>query len=116
MKNPLREIRRVFCLAKHDIDSNVLLNSIESLFGVVWYMKDSQFGFHYGWADLQPVRLLVVTVFVAQLIGGLLGWLFGSHPEIFMKIWFGGALATFPAFLLGLIVQKQMRPARKIQS
>jgi undecaprenyl pyrophosphate phosphatase UppP len=73
-------------------------------------MKESQFGFHYTWADLQPVRPLAVTVFAAQIIGMILGWLFGKHPELFMKLWFGGALATLPAFLLGLVVQKQMRP------
>ena len=73
-------------------------------------MKESQFGFEYTWADLQPVRALAVVVLCAQVIGAVLGLLPPRFPHWFESLWFGGALATFPAFLVGLGVQARLKP------
>ena len=73
-------------------------------------MKESQFGFEYSWSDLQPVRALAVTVVVAQICGGLLGLFFAPQETAFVKLWFGAALATFPAFFAGLVIQAKLRP------
>ena len=74
------------------------------------HMKESPFGFEYSWSDLQPVRALAVTVVVAQFVGAALGLAFAWHSSWFLKLWFGGAIATFPAFVLGLIVQSRFKP------
>jgi hypothetical protein len=73
-------------------------------------MRESQLGFQYSWADLQPVRALAITVLVAQLAGALLGFFFAAQSSWFMRLWLGGALATFPAFLVGLAIQSRSRP------
>jgi hypothetical protein len=73
-------------------------------------MRESQLGFQYSWADLQPVRALAITVLVAQLAGALLGFFFAAQSSWFMRLWLGGALATFPAFLVGLAIQSRIRP------
>jgi hypothetical protein len=73
-------------------------------------MRESRFGFQYSWADLQPVRALAVTVVAAQFAGAVAGFLFPRFAHWFESLWFGGALATFPAFLLGLVVQATVKP------
>jgi hypothetical protein len=72
-------------------------------------MRESPFGFSYSWADLAPIRPLTVTVFVAQILGAAGGLLFSSSPDNLARIWAGGALATFPGFLVGLLVQWKIR-------
>ena len=73
-------------------------------------MKESQFGFEYSWSDLKPIRALATVVFGAQMIGATLGLLFPRFPHWFESMWFGGALATFPAFIFGLLVQARWKP------
>ena len=73
-------------------------------------MQESQFGFEYSWADTQPIRALVVMVHAAQILGAVLGMVFVNHDSWFMRLWLGAALATFPAFLVGLAVQARVRP------
>lgn len=73
-------------------------------------MRESQFGFEYSWSDLQPIRPLVVIVLVAQVIGMLVGLAFSPHVTWFHRLWFGGAIATFPAFVVGVVVQSRLRP------
>lgn len=73
-------------------------------------MKESLFGFEYTWADLQPIRALTVVVIMGQIIGGALGVLIPPFSDWFKNVWFGGAVVTFPAFLLGLGVQARVKP------
>jgi hypothetical protein len=73
-------------------------------------MKESQFGFEYTWEDLQPVRALALIVFGVQIAGGLAGLAFPQFPRWFESMWFGAAIATFPAFLVGLVVQSKLSP------
>lgn len=73
-------------------------------------MRETPFGFEYSWSDLRPVRVLAVTVFVAQAIGAGLGFTFQRFPDWFESVWFGAALATFPAFIVGLAAQARVRP------
>ncbi len=68
-------------------------------------MKESRFGFKYTWKDLGPIRPLVVTVFVFQTIGSVIGLIVINHPTWFENLWAGGAFASFPGFLVGLYVQ-----------
>lgn len=73
-------------------------------------MQESQFGFEYTWADLQPIRPLVLVVLVAQLVCMVIALVYAPHVEWFHRLWFGGAVATFPAFVVGLFVQSWLRP------
>ena len=75
-------------------------------------MKESLFGFEYSWEDLQPVRPLFVTVLIAQVTGAALGLWIAMFPSWFENLWAGGALVTFPGFLLGLPIQMYLRPGR----
>jgi hypothetical protein len=62
------------------------------------------------WGDFEPVRALFMTVLVAQLAGAAGAAWFAMYPSWFDNLWAGGALATFPGFLLGLPVQHWWRP------
>jgi fucose 4-O-acetylase-like acetyltransferase len=73
-------------------------------------MKESQFGFQYSWSDLKPIRALSVTVVAAQALGAAIGFLVPRFPHWFESLWFGAALATFPAFLVGAVIQARVKP------
>jgi hypothetical protein len=68
-------------------------------------MRESQFGFEYSWSDLKPVWPLALTVLIGQLGGAALGYYVAKNPSAFANIWAGGALATFPCFLIGILIQ-----------
>lgn len=44
------------------------------------------------------------------MIGAVVGLVFPKFPHWFESLWFGAAIATFPAFLFGLAVQAYLRP------
>ena len=73
-------------------------------------MTESPFHFEYSWADLQPIRSCVTMVLIFQIIGALAGLFTRSMPHWFVSLWYGGAMATFPGFLVGLFVQWRERP------
>lgn len=73
-------------------------------------MKESQFGFEYTWEDLQPIRTLAVIAFAFQIGGALLGLWMARYPQWFANLWAGGAIATFPGFMVGLVAQKLKDP------
>ncbi len=75
-------------------------------------MKESQFGFEYSWADLKPIRLVAVTVILAQLLGAAIGLVLPRFDDWFENLWSGAALATFPAFLVGAALQARATPGR----
>jgi hypothetical protein len=73
-------------------------------------MKESPLGFSYSWADTKPIRTLALIVLGAQLTGSATGLLFPRFPNWFESLWFGGAVAAFPGFVMGLVVQAILRP------
>jgi len=74
-------------------------------------MDESQFRIEYSWEDLKPVRPLGVTLIAAQVAGCLIGLWLHTYPSFGANLWAGGALATFPGFLLGLLVQHRINTA-----
>jgi hypothetical protein len=73
-------------------------------------MKENQSGFDFNWGEFQPLRALSVVIAVAQCAGvGVSLWV-GHYPSWFENLWFGGALATFPGYLVGLAVQGHLKP------
>ena len=75
-------------------------------------MKESQPQFSYTWKDLQPVRPLVVTMLVLQILGGIVGLAAAVYPAWFANLWAGAALATLPGYALGLVVQLRVNAQR----
>jgi len=73
-------------------------------------MKESQFGFEYTWTDLKPIRALAVTVVIGELVGAAVSVAMATHASLFVNLWVGGALASFPSFLLGLFIQHRINP------
>lgn len=73
-------------------------------------MKASTRGFRYDWADLQPIRALALVVCAGQALGAVAGLLWAHAPPGLDVLWHGAALATLPAFLVGLAVQAGLRP------
>ena len=73
-------------------------------------MKESLFGFEYSGEDLKPVYPLYYTTLVFQMVGAALSLWLAVLPSKLVQVWAGGALATFPGFLLGLAVQAYLRP------
>ena len=61
--------------------------------------------------ELQPLRPLSMTLFAAQVVGIGLCWWIGKYPSWLDNVWVGGALASFPGYLLGLGVQRRLGPA-----
>jgi len=74
-------------------------------------MDESQFRIEYSWEDLKPVRPLVVTLIATQLAGCLIGFWLHRYSTFAANLWAGGALATFPGFLLGLLIQLRISTA-----
>jgi hypothetical protein len=64
----------------------------------------------YSWEDLRPVHPLFITTLIAQALGAALSLYMLGLANWFDTAWQGGALATFPGFLLGLAVQSHLRP------
>ena len=75
-------------------------------------MKESPFGFRYTWEDMRPVRPLAGTTMLFQFLGAGMGYYFGPEPNWFDNVWKGGAAATFPGFLVGLVIQYRINAAR----
>ena len=73
-------------------------------------MKNKQSGFEYNWEEFQPLRALSISIAVAQLAGAGVSLLVGHYPSWFENLWFGGALATLPGYLIGLGVQRHLKP------
>ena len=73
-------------------------------------MSNPGFKLNYSWEDLRPVRPLFVTVIVFQTAGSVISLLMQGFGNWFDTAWFGGAFATFPGFLVGLLVQAYVRP------
>jgi hypothetical protein len=44
------------------------------------------------------------------VLGGVVGFLLPRFPHWFESLWFGAAVVSFPAFLVGLAVQARWRP------
>ena len=73
-------------------------------------MSDSGFKMSYSWEDLRPIHPLFVTTLVFQALGAAVGFFLQLGPTWFESVWLGGALATFPGFLVGIPVQSYFRP------
>jgi hypothetical protein len=67
-------------------------------------MRESPFGFSYSWADLAPIRILAVSIFVGQVAGGAVQWVRSPYADWFLNIWTGGALGGFAGYLVGLLL------------
>jgi hypothetical protein len=66
--------------------------------------------------DAQPVAVLFWTIVITIIIGGIVGMAIGYYPDWFINMWLGGALAGFPAFLSGLLIQSKLTPGRLSQN
>ena len=71
---------------------------------------NQQFKMSYSWEDLRLVHPLFISVMIAQAIGAAISGYLHNFDPILDALWLGGALATFPGFLLGLPVQKLLLP------
>ena len=74
-------------------------------------MQDNHFGFSYTWADLAPIRGLVALVVAVQVVGLGVGVVFPRFPSLLDSAWFGGAITTLPAFIVGLLLQLKLNPS-----
>jgi hypothetical protein len=73
-------------------------------------MNETKSGFEYNAGEFQPLRPLSLVIAAAQCVGvGVSLWV-GHYPSWFENLWFGGALATFPGYLIGLAVQRHLHP------
>lgn len=72
-------------------------------------MKASTRGLWYDWGDLQPIRALALVVCAGQALGALAALLWARLPPGFESLWLGAALATLPAFLVGLAKPGSLR-------
>jgi len=73
-------------------------------------MDDSGFKLNYSWEDLRPVHPLFITVLIAQFAGAAASLVLHGVASWYETAWIGGALTTFPGYLIGLLVQRTARP------
>ena len=73
-------------------------------------MSNLGFRSSYTWEDLRPVHPLFVTAIIFQAVGAIVGLVMQAVPGWFESIWIGGAMATFPGYLVGIPVQACLRP------
>jgi len=53
---------------------------------------------------------MVVTIGIAQAAGALASFTLLRHLGWFESLWFGAAIATFPAFIVGASIQAVVKP------
>ena len=58
------------------------------------------------WNNMWKIKRLLITATLFQLTGGIIGFLFLDSQWMFMDIWIGITVASFPSFLVGLYVEK----------
>lgn len=73
-------------------------------------MKANGSGFDRDGGQFQPLRALSLVIAAAQCVGAGVSLWVGHYPSWFENLWFGGALVTFPGYLIGLAVQRHLNP------
>jgi hypothetical protein len=71
-------------------------------------LTDTYTSVHVGGSSARS-PLIRVTVLIAQGLGAVIGLAIGYFTAWFENLWMGGAIATFPGFLMGLPVQVRAR-------
>ncbi len=69
------------------------------------------FGRTMTFSDLRPLWRIIVSIMLAQLIGGVIGVLMPFHHLTFYNFWYGAALCAPVGFLLGLYWHVRQRPS-----
>ena len=62
------------------------------------------------WAGLRQLIVLQNTVKCGQLLGAAVGSFCHLHQDWFFNLWIWGAGPTFPAYLVGTVLQKRSLP------
>jgi len=57
------------------------------------------------WEFVKPIWRIMLAVLLVQLVAGLTSIVIGRYEHPFLDFWFGGAVSTFPGFILGLLWQ-----------
>jgi hypothetical protein len=73
-------------------------------------MIEESSGLEFNRGEFRPLRALSLVIAAAQCVGAGMSLWVGHYPGWFENLWFGGALATFPGYLIGLAVQRQVSP------
>jgi len=61
--------------------------------------------FKKQWEFIRPIWKILVVILIVQIIGGAIGKASNIYSDLFMSIWIGGAVSSFPRFLLGFVWQ-----------
>ena len=73
-------------------------------------MREHSSGFEHERGEFQPLRALSLVIAASQCVGAGVSLWVGHYPGWFENLWFGGALATLPGYLVGLAVQRHVSP------
>ena len=55
------------------------------------------------WEFVKPVWRIMLVTLIAQLAGGVALIVIGKYGHPLVDFWFGGAVSTFPGFILGTV-------------
>ena len=58
------------------------------------------------WQIIKPVWRILVIILIIQIVGGITAVSDNIYGHIVVDFWFGGAVSTFPGFLIGLVWHK----------
>ncbi|MES9880129.1 MAG: hypothetical protein ABW185_04530 [Sedimenticola sp.] len=52
---------------------------------------------------IKPIWRILLAAFVVQLAGGIVGIVNSKYNLPFIDFWYGGAISTFPGFIIGAL-------------
>ena len=64
------------------------------------------------WNLAKPIWRILLLALAIQLIGGAISLLNSPYGHPFLDFWYGGALSTFPGFLIGTIWHQYAAPSK----
>jgi len=64
------------------------------------------------WDLVKPIWRVLLFTFIVQLIGGVISLLISPYGHPFLDFWYGGAILTFPGFLIGSIWHQYAAPSK----
>ena len=53
------------------------------------------------WEHIKPIWRILLAAIVVQLAGGVISIISSKYGHPFIDFWYGGAISTFPGFIIG---------------
>lgn len=68
------------------------------------------------WMLIKPIWRILLATAVIQIAGGIIGIISSKYGHPFVDFWYGGAISTFPGFVIGSIWHHYTSPEKLINN